>query len=238
MKPYDVGILFVHGIQGSPKQFRYLIEKVPPSVYVQSLTLPGHGATVKEFQKSDRAQWLSAVRKACSEMSRQCEDIIFVGHSMGCLLGLQIEQETQTFSAMMLICCPFFLRPTSRYFCNSLMANRTKGKTDDPYVKAAWAANGVTAKRGIAYLFCAHPYFELLRLIRSIKKQGALQLPEKTVFCYSKRDEIVGEKNHRYARERLGATVEVFEQCGHNYFTDTAKVKINKILMDMIKALS
>lgn len=27
MKPYDVGILFVHGIQGSPKQFRYLIEK-------------------------------------------------------------------------------------------------------------------------------------------------------------------------------------------------------------------
>ena len=38
------GILFVHGIQGSPAQFRFLIERLPEDIRVRNLLLSGHGA--------------------------------------------------------------------------------------------------------------------------------------------------------------------------------------------------
>ena len=61
MRPNRVGILFVHGIQGTPKQFEHIIARLPESVLVRNLTLPGHGATTKEFRSSRAEQWLDAV---------------------------------------------------------------------------------------------------------------------------------------------------------------------------------
>lgn len=229
MKPYRVGILFVHGIQGSPKQFDFLIRQIPNDILCRNILLPGHGATTKEFKKADRQQWLGTVMDASLDIQKQCEQIIFVGHSMGCLLGLLTQQEREVFSAMLLLCCPFRLCPTRRYFRNSAAANLTKGKTDDPFIKAAWEANGVTAKHTVSYLFCAKPYFELLRLIKSVRNRR-LMIPQGTVFCYAELDEIVSKRCIGYTRDVLGAKTVILSGCGHNYFTPEAKKELIGIL--------
>ena len=126
-KPYAVGVIFVHGIQGKPSQFDFLTEQLPSDLSICNILLPGHGATTEEFKKADSEDWLDAVREESLAMSRRCERLIFVGHSMGCLLGLLIHQEQKLFSSMLLICCPFCLHPTFRYFRNSAAATLTKG---------------------------------------------------------------------------------------------------------------
>ena len=91
----DVGVLFVHGIQGSPSQFDFLISRLRDSVTVCNVLLPGHGTTIREFRNSSSSPWLPAVRDAAQKMKSQCERLYFVGHSMGCLLGLLIENDAR-----------------------------------------------------------------------------------------------------------------------------------------------
>ena len=235
MKPHRIGILVVHGIQGNPRQFDFLIKRLPLDICCQNLLLPGHGATTKEFKKAAKEQWLDAVKNASTQLRAKCDRIVFVGHSMGCLLGLQAQQELKLYSAMLLLCCPFTLRPTWRYFKNSISANLTKGKTDDPFIKAAWDANGVSAKHSLSYFFCAHPYLELFRIIKSVKNQRLI-VPKETLFCFSELDEIVSKQSLLYAREALGAKTELLKGCGHNYFTPAAQSRLVNTVQNIIKS--
>ena len=233
MRPNRVGILFVHGIQGTPKQFEHIIERLPESVLVQNLTLPGHGATTKEFRSSSAEQWLDAVEKECIELEKQCEHIVYAAHSMGCLLGLMTHVKLKCISGMMLLCCPFHIRFTWRSIKYTVLSIITKGKTDDPFVKAAWEMNSVSAKHAFSYLFCTRPYLELPKLIRRAKRIR-FSVPSDTFFCFSELDEIVVSKSMTHAQNHIGAKTKLLNGCGHNYFTDAAKDEIRGAVLDII----
>ena len=233
MKPYQTGILFVHGIQGNPELFRFLIDQMPHSILIRNVLLPGHGASTNEFRKAKAAKWLQAVKEACVDLTSKCEHIIFVGHSMGCLLGLLTEQEQRAFSGMLLMCCPFFIRPTFRFFRNSLFAAFNTGDTTDPFLKAAREANSVSAKHAVSYLLCIQPYLELLKIIHDTK-DCRLIIPPQTVFCYSSSDEIVGKKSILYVQNQLSANTEVLIRCGHNYFPSEAQARMVSLLLNMV----
>lgn len=235
MKEYNTGILFVHGIQGRPEQFNFLIEHVPDNVLVRNILLPGHGKTVKEFNRSDRKMWQDAVKAECTFLQQKCERVVFVGHSMGCLLGLIEQRESAFFSAMLLICCPFCIHPTKRYFANAYRANAKASRKDDRFVKAARQANSVFAKHAVTYLLCVKPYIELFKVMHNVKKQRIIT-PENTVFCYSGSDEIVGKKSVAYTRKHTNARIEINEGCGHNYFTEEAKERMAVLMEEMIRA--
>ena len=222
----ETACLFVHGIQGSPAQFSFLNERLPEDIRVRNLLLPGHGADVKAFRRTGREQWLAAVRQAAGELSGQRDRLIFVGHSMGCLLGLETERECPgTFAGMVLLCCPFHIRPTARHFRNNLLASRPGRDNDDVYVRAAREANSVTTSHPAQYLTCARPYLELLRLMRTVRKNGAT--PACPVhFFFSERDEIVSPRSARFAREHFGAEPEILPGCGHNWFSVEGKERI------------
>lgn len=233
MKAYQTGIIFVHGFTESTHWYDDLITQVPQGILIRNVLLPGHEATTREFQKTNAMLWLKAVDQACVEVAEQCERVIYVGHSMGCLLGLLIQQKRKAFSGMLLLCCPFYVRPTKRYFKTLLLANLTSAKEDDPLVAAERRTKGVTAEHFYSYLFCTKPFNELFRLIR-FTKEHPLQLPENTVFCHSERDEIVGGRSADYAQNVLHARVEILPGCGHNYFTDDMRAKIAALLTEMI----
>ena len=229
------GILLVHGIQGSPDQFRFLTGRLPEDIRVRNLLLPGHGADVRTFRRSGRAQWLAAVRQAAGELRGQCGRLIFVGHSMGCLLGMETERERPgTFAGMALLCCPFHIRPTARYFRYGLLASRPERETDDAFVRAAREANSVAAAHPAQYLTCAHPYLELLRLARTVRKNAAVPAcPAR--FLFSGRDEIVSPRAARFARERFGTEPEILPGCGHNRFSPEGQERIADAVNTLMK---
>lgn len=230
----DVGVLFVHGIQGSPSQFDFLISRLPDSVTVCNVLLPGHGTTIREFRNSSSSQWLPAVRDAAQKMKSQCERLYFVGHSMDCLLGLLIENELPgVFSGMLLLCCPFFVQPTFRYLRNNMMAALPERKGENPYVHALRNANSVSVQFAGEYLTAVKPYVELFRLIRLTKQiQGK---PECEVcFFFSEKDEIVSRKSAAYAKDKYNTEVEILRLCGHDYFTPKAEAVIGHSLLSLI----
>ena len=152
---------------------------------------------------------------------------------MGCLLGLEIEHEHPgTFAEMVLLCCPFYVRPTARYFRNNLLVSRPGRENDDVYVRAAREANSVTASHPAQYLTCAHPYLELLRLMRNVRKNS--MVPACPVrFIFSERDEVVSLRSARFARERFTAEPEILPGCGHNWFSAEGKERIADSLNTM-----
>ena len=229
----NTAFLFVHGIQGHPRQFQFLIDHLPEGTPYRNILLRGHGADVKAFRSSGREAWLATVRKAVGELLGQCDRLVFVGHSMGCLLGLLTEQAAPgTFSEMLLLCCPFRIRPTYRYLRNNLLASRPAKPTDDPFVQAAREANSVTAAHPAQDLTCVHPYLELLRLVRTVRKNAAA--PACPVrFLFSEQDEIVSPRSVRLARERFGVEQEIMPGCGHNWFSEKAKQQIADALNAM-----
>lgn len=222
----STAVLFVHGIQSGPRFFGFLTEHLPDSVTVCNLCLPGHETTVREFRRSGIRDWLPVARDAARSLKARYDRVCFVGHSMGCLLGLLTEQEYPgTFSDMLLICCPFSIRPTIRYLKNSIAAVFPKRKTDDPYALATRDSNSMTARFAGEYLTAVHPYLELFRLIHRVKT-----IPERPAcrlhFFYAERDEIVGKSSAPYAFEKYGIEAVRLHGCGHNYFTDEAKDRI------------
>ncbi len=225
------GVLMVHGIQGSPKQFSFLADALPNDIITTCLLLPGHGAGVSQFRQSGQKLWLSSVVDAACEMRFQCSNLIFVGHSMGCLLGLLAEKENPgLFDGMILLCCPFSLRLTFRYLKNNALSFQKKPV--DPYVLATKEANGVNASTPFAYLFCLHPYMELFRLIRHVRKMKFPSTP--AYYFFSCRDEIVSPRSAVIAREHEADRVCFLENCGHQYFTEAAK---QEIINTLLKAL-
>ncbi len=166
---FDGTVVFVHGLQGSGEQFDFLTELLPPTVKKNVLLLPGHGGTVKEFRRARLPQWQACVNDAVKNASRE-GGVIFVGHSMGCLLGLQAALKGGFVpEATLLLCCPFRIRPTLRYFKQNA-ALLGSGNNDDPFLAAARQANSVKAKHGAEYMTCAAPYIELLKLIKNTRR--------------------------------------------------------------------
>ena len=233
MKEAETGVIFVHGIQGSPRQFDFLVNKMPPQVICRSILLPGHGATLAEFKASGMEQWLSAVLRESEEMRSRCSRLIYVGHSMGCLLGLMAEREKKLFSEMFFLCCPFYVRVTLRYLRNGICAMNRQAQPEDEFAESFMRANSVPPRGALASLYCVHPYMELFKIMRRVKAEKMRpSCPAR--FFFSSRDEIVSPKSALYTSARLSVAPETLEGCGHNYFTEEAK---DQLYANFFKAL-
>lgn len=233
-KQYKKGILFVHGIQGHPRKFNFIIRTLPGEIAYRSILLPGHGMNLHEFNKSDKEQWLKAVRREAEKMRTYCDEVYYVGHSMGCLLGLLTEANTDIrFSGMVLLCCPFYVKLSMRNVLSSAQTRLTDGLSRDPFVRAAWRANGTATGKMLEYALCAHPYMQLFELIHEVR---SLQTrPKCKVKCFfSELDEVVNITSAEFAKKKFDFEIEIMPGCGHKFFTDGAKNSIRKSVFEMI----
>ena len=222
MNQRRTGVLFIHGIQGGPQQFDWIIDRLPAHVQVENLLLPGHGGDVSDFRRSGMRKWQACVDEAIGRMSKDCDFIVAVTHSMGGLLAMDacIGRETGV-KAMVLLACPLKLRPTLRYFRNACKAFLGKD-LDDPYVAAAKAANSVRGKHLLSYLGCAGPYLQLLfKIPRVRRRMAALDMP--LLAIHSAHDEIVSEKSLKYFKKLPGGRTCIVHKSGHLHYSDGAK---------------
>ena len=233
MQTSSVAVLFVHGIQGQPRQFQFLIDALPPELELRAPMLPGHGVSAKAFHASGRKQWLAAVRRETQALRSEGKRVIFVGHSMGCLLGLKLSEELGApYAGMLLLCCPFFPIASAK-LKSALRCLRPWHAQADPRTQAVQSANSVPVHGMADVLRLAHPYAELLRLIREIRRmepRGSVPVR----FRFSAEDRVVNAKSVPYAGRWPGADIRVLADCSHTWFTEQARRELQNDLFELL----
>ncbi|MBQ1410707.1 MAG: alpha/beta fold hydrolase [Oscillospiraceae bacterium] len=234
MQTSSVAVLFVHGIQGQPKQFQFLIDALPPELEVHAPMLPGHGSNAKAFHSSGRKEWLAAVRRETEWLLSSGKRVIYVGHSMGCLLGLKVSRELgDPYAGMLLLCCPFYPIITGG-FQNGLRCYRRGRRKKDPWVEASRAANSVPVRSILDILLLARPYTELLRLIREIHRMEP-KGPANIRFRFAEADRLVSGKSVHYAGNWPHADIRVCPVCSHSYFTEQTVRELRQDLSALLR---
>ena len=229
----DTAILFVHGIQGSPCQFRFLTDVLEGDVSFYNLLLPGHGSDCRAFGKSGIESWQRAVTNAASQLKNKYKKVYFVGHSMGCLLGLRAYLTDHiAFDGMMLISCPLKLRFTLRYLTHNHLTVIVKN-SKNLYMHASEEANSISARHPFQYIRCFHPYVELLKLIK-ITRSELRKMPISVHAVHMERDEIVSARSMDILAALGDISRTTYPVCGHNYFTVDAKKSMAAMLKKMI----
>lgn len=234
MSDKRLAVLCVHGIQGSPRQFDWLIRDLSRTVPTVNLTLPGHGGEVKDFRKSTMAQWQAAVDRALEELSAEHE-VLFIGHSMGCLLGIDAcARNIGDVRALVLLACPLYIRPTWRYVRNNYLA-AAKRHLDDPFVAAAQEMNGVHADHPLAYSTCARQYLQLLKKIRTTRDLlPKIDVP--VLAVHFERDEIVSSASLRSLSALPGARTRIVRDSGHFLFSESARAEITEEVLHLLQS--
>ena len=102
----------------------------------------------------------------------------------------------------------------------------------DPYVLATKEANSVTASTPLAYAFCLHPYMDLLRLIRRVRKMKPPSVPVN--YYFSEVDEIVSPRSALIAKKHEPEAVHFLKKCGHQYITEEAKKELIKDFLQIV----
>ena len=216
-------VIFIHGIQGRPEQFDFLIASLPKDVSVHAPLLPGHGGSIRDFKRTGKEAWLDCVRQEIAQCLDAYDRVFFVGHSMGCLLGLLAARALNAgLSGMLLLCCPFSIRLTPRYLYNNILSAVTRGNTKDPFIRAAWEATNIHERNLFRYLGAFRPFLDLFTLMKQARHlPPGWRFP--ILFCFSQRDEIVSPASAKIAEAAAGTKALSLSGCGHNYSTSEAR---------------
>ena len=226
----DTVLLCVHGIQSGPERFSEVERALAGRFDVVRLLLPGHGSDVRSFRTSGMDAWQACVDEEIDDLRRKYRRIVYLGHSMGGLLGIDACLRGHCVDAMILLACPLRIRMTWRYLCNSVCA--VLGWWDqNPFVHATRLGNSVQARHPWEYLSCARPYGQLLRKSRDVRRRvGALTIP--VAALHGSRDEIVHRRSLDCFKGMANASQRILSGCGHEYYTEEAR----GIILAMVEA--
>jgi esterase/lipase len=213
-------VLFLHGIVGTPNQFRHLMpleELVPEGWSVFNLRYPGHGGEVRDFGRSGMGQWRSYAREAFLELADTHEKVLIAAHSMGTLFAMQLALEfPEKVSGLFLLNVP--MRPMPRLFfaANCLRLAFGRIREDHPLESCFQIACGVTPTPLVwRYIRWIPRIFELFAEInRTEKLLGKLTVP--AVAWQSRKDDLVS--NLSAAVLRKSGVMEVHELPGSTHF--------------------
>lgn len=216
----DTAVLFIHGIAGTPNQFRDLmplVELVPETWSVRNVLLPGHGGSAMDFGRSSMKQWRSYAYSAFEELSRQHDRVILAGHSMGTLFSIQLAVENpEKVSQLFLLAVP--MRPWPRLFCIKNMLKLPFGKLreEKPLEAAFSKACGIQATPFIwQYITWIPRVLELFgEIYRTEKLLPRLEVP--CIAWQSENDDLVS--NFSAAVLRKAGSMEVWELSESTHF--------------------
>lgn len=110
----NVGVLMMHGFLGSPTSSRpmaaYLAER---GITVHCPLLPGHGGLPSALYKIDRQAWIDEAEEALDIISRRCDEVFLIGHSMGNVLNAHLACENPNVRGLIML-APAYQVPDRR----------------------------------------------------------------------------------------------------------------------------
>ena len=211
-------VLMVHGIVGTPAQFRDLIPVIPEDWSVYNILLEGHGGTVRDFSRASMASWKMQVDAQLHVLLARHRQILIVGHSMGTLFAIQAAvRAARRVPALFLLQVPLtpHLPPSTCISSLQLALGRVK-----PGSKAQTMENATAmtlTNQLWQYLGWIPRYLELFQAARQGRAQ-ARQLSLPTVCIHSQHDELVSRRTYQYLRQLPHVTLHLLPSSRHFYY--------------------
>lgn len=162
-------VVFVHGIMGSPAQFRALGQVLHAAGWdCIALCLPGHGGSAAEFASARATHWVQSFADALAQEAAHYTHLVLFAHSLGGLLSLQAAARGQRGIAGLVLLCPALSLKVSPWqawrSARVLYGNPVR---DDALLAAYRAAYSIERGHPLAYLRWIRPLIDLARLARS-----------------------------------------------------------------------
>lgn len=229
----ETAVLFLHGIIGTPRHFDTVLEMVqavPDDWSYINLLLPGHGSDCDAFARSTMADWREAAEECFLMLSQSHRRVVLVGHSMGCLLALELAMRfPQQIGGLFLLAVPLYPFVHPRAIGPSLRMCFGKVRPDRPAEIAMQNACSVSLRRNLlCYLHWIPNYWQLFRLAGQIRRDLP-QLLRPCVAFQSKKDELVSGRSAALLRSCKLIEVHVLQHSAHyRYSADDAATVLQR----------
>ena len=230
-------VLMVHGIVGTPAQFRDLIPVIPEDWSVYNILLEGHGGTVRDFSRASMGSWKLQVDAQLHVLLARHRQILIIGHSMGTLFAIQAAvRAARRVPALFLLQVPLtpHLPPSTCISSLQLALGRVKPGSK---AQAMENATAMTLTNQLwQYLGWIPRYAELLREIAATRKLlPQLKVPTKTF--QSAQDELVSLRSVEILQKYPCIQNRVLPASGHFAYSPEDTKLLQKALKDLIDSL-
>ncbi len=233
-------VIFIHGILGTPNQFRFFVPLVPTEIDVYNIVLPGHSGTIKDFANSSMEKWREY---AFSYVDRLCEEyrgVYIVAHSMGTLFAIQSAiKYPEKIKQLFLLASPLklFIKPRIvRTSLRVIFGNEEKIKNDPDVMEVKDASGVVFTKNIFHYLSSIPRFFELFSEIHKTRRLID-KLPVRTVVYQSKDDEMVTRGASKYLLEKKNVELHVLPTSRHFYYGENDLSFLVKSFKQMLSSV-
>ena len=230
-------VLMVHGIAGSPAQFRDLIPVIPEDWSVYNILLDGHGGTVKDFSRTSMDNWKVQLDTQLHILFARHRQVLIVAHSMGCLFAIQAAvRAAARIPALFLLQPPMVPHLPAATCIGGLQAalGRAKPGSRGEAMKNATAM--ALTPRLWQYAGWVPRFLELFREISATRKL----LPQLRVPCKSfqaAHDELVSPKAGKYLEGHPFIENAVLPNSGHFAYCPEDTALLQKELKMLIESL-
>ena len=217
-------VLFIHGFMGSPAHFREFEKKVPESMSVLNILLPGHGGSMSEFSHSGMEKWKESAQKAVKELCETHERLIIAAHSMGTFFAMQAAIDyPEKIKALYLLASPLCVGLKFRAFLNGAKTMLGLIGEDDKEGQIVKTACGIDLEANpFAYIGFIPRYFELFSEMGRMKKE-LLKVKCPVTVLQSARDELVARRSEKYLAKNEGFKLCILEKSSHYVYDEADK---------------
>ena len=236
---HSTAILFIHGILGSPNQFKFLAEALCAlSCDCRAILLPGHGGTSRDFYSTPHTAWSAYAHDEIDRMKEKYEKVLLVGHSMGGLFCLQYAAQYGA-DGIVLINTPLRVKISLRRVVGGLKTKRRPTAGESPLTKAYREGLSIRMGRFYEYPLWAGNFIGLLRIMHdTLAHLPNVRTP--VLVMQAQRDESVRLSSARLLMDTLSNADARFiplEGSYHSYFPPEDQRKIIEEVTSMIQSI-
>lgn len=230
-------LLMVHGIAGSPAQFRGLYGAIPENWSVYNILLDGHNGTVKDFARSSMAKWKAQVAAQTEQLLAQHQRILIVAHSMGTLFAIDAAiRHPEQISGLFLLQVPLTPHLPLRTCMSSLRVAFGRIRPGSQAEAMANATGIQTTPCLWQYLAWLPRFVELFREIYRTKKLLP-QLTVPTQTFQSVHDELVSIRACRFLQGHPCIRNTILPSSGHFSYGEKDLALLNDRLREWIAVI-
>lgn len=231
----DTAILMIHGIFGSPNQFSDMSEFFFHKGYTtQTILLPGHGGSTKDFADSRMYMWHGYVKLCVEKLKDKYKKVVLIGHSMGGLLSIDMAANFGV-DAIVLIGTPTSINTTpSAVNLRKKITNKDsnlnineeklflyKKPSIDVDIQEYAKAYSVNAPRLWESLSWSKPLLDLVDMCKNVSNLlPNINIP--VMICQSKSDDTIGKSSFEELALGLNRTITeivLLKDSTHSHFT-------------------